>query len=104
MNDILFKHISITVNNVQFNKSTSELGNVRTYSNYVGEIPKGVGQWIRFNITKMFSDWLQTIEHPREHFACDIFLKSMHPWTRRLIALDIKTMMVMQYEFIYFSH
>lgn len=95
INDILFKHISITVNTVRFNKSTSDLSNIRTYSNYVGEIPKGVGQWIRFNITKMFGDWLQTVEQPGEHFSFDIFLKAMHPWTRRLIALDITTSMVM---------
>lgn len=89
--ELLLKHISITINNVIYNKSSHELSKIRTYSNYVGEIPKGYGQWIRFNITNMFDDWLTQMQYKRKYFAYDVFLKTLHPWIRHLIALDIKT-------------
>lgn len=89
--ELLLKHISITINKVMYNKSSHELSKIRTYSNYVGEIPKGYGQWIRFNITNMFDDWLTQMQYKRKYFAYDVFLKTLHPWIRHLIALDIKT-------------
>lgn len=90
-NFLVFKHVSITLNQVAFNKTTKELSKIRTYSNYIGEVPKGYGQWIRFNITNMFSNWLHQMHFRKNYFAYDVFLKTMHPLARNLLALDLKT-------------
>lgn len=82
-----------------YNKSSHELSKIRTYSNYVGEIPKGYGQWIRFNITNMFDDWLTQMQSKRKYFAYDVFLKTLHPWIRHLIALNINLSTVSEFVF-----
>lgn len=64
----------------------------RTDSNYIGEIPKGVGEWKQFNITLMVNDWTQQQRHQPYDSNVDIVqeivIKTAEPWMRQLLVLD----------------
>lgn len=84
------KHISITINSVEYNESSHDISKIKTYSNYVGEISKNFGQWIRFNVTNLFDEWMTQMHCKGQVFTYNIFVKTLHPWIRKLIALNIK--------------
>lgn len=56
----------------------------RTDSNFVGEIPKDAGEWIKFNITQMVSEWIeqqqkqhQSIKSPQTDIVQEVVIKTL---------------------------
>ncbi|XP_031634913.1 uncharacterized protein LOC116348153 [Contarinia nasturtii] len=65
----------------------------RIDSNFVGEIPKGAGEWIQFNITLMVSEWIQQQKHQSVNtqsadIVQEVVIKTLEPWMRQLLVLD----------------
>lgn len=70
----------------------------RTDSNFIGEIPKRDGNWIKFNITLMVNEWLQqqqrhqSIDEKSSAATTDVVqevvIKTLEPWMRQLLVLD----------------
>lgn len=64
----------------------------RTDSNYIGGIPKGMGDWIQFNITLMVNNWMQQQRHQSFDSSLEIVqevvVKTFEPWMRQLLVLD----------------
>lgn len=71
---------------------TSHQKYTRTDSNYIGEIPKGMGEWKQFNITLMVNDWIQQQRHQsfdsNLEIVQEVVAKTAEPWMRQLLALD----------------
>lgn len=90
-------HISITINSADYNESSHELTKIKTFSSYVGELAKGSGQWIRFNITSLFEEWMSQMHCKGRLFTFNLFIKTVHPWIRQLISLNVKGTTVTKY-------
>lgn len=52
-------------------------------SDYVGQLPKGAGQVIRFNITNLVIDWIRAGNGSLQ----EIVIKTEEPWMRQLLVL-----------------
>lgn len=76
----------------QLHQQQSHQKYTRTDSNYIGEIPKGKGEWKQFNITLMVNDWIQQqrqqVYDSNMDIVQEIFVKTAEPWMRQFLVLD----------------